>query len=144
MPKYRIQEDYILETPCKDKDTIKEQIITNQVDFRDISEYNCKITDSEDRYFYHCFTIHSGESEFDKHNVYTLYDLREIARAQQCEGTDEEITQDSHMIIGYHGFEEVDAVDEDCYWDNEMVSHAYISHVQEITKEEYEVLRRRL
>tara|TARA_E500000318_G_scaffold8347_1_gene7588 strand:- start:17 stop:451 length:435 start_codon:yes stop_codon:yes gene_type:complete len=144
MPKYRIQEDYILETPCKDKDAIKEQIVTNQVDFKDISEYNCKITDSEDRYFYHSFDIGHGEYTFTQHNVYTLYDLREIARAQQCEGTDEEITQDSHMIIGYHGFEEVDAVDEDCYWDNEMVSTAYISHVQEITKEEYEVLRRRL
>jgi hypothetical protein len=144
MPKYRIQEDYILETPCKDKDAIKEQIITNQVDFRDISEYNCKITESEDRYFYHCFDIVQGEYTHAQHNVYTLGELRDISRSQKCEGTDEEITQDSHMILGHFGFIEVDTTDEDCYWDFEMSSHAFISHVQEITKEEYEVLRRRL
>jgi hypothetical protein len=144
MPKYRIQEDYILETPCKDKDVIREQIVTNQVDFRDISEYNCKITESEDRYFYHCFDIVQGESTHTQHNVYTLEELREISRSQNCEGTDEEITQDSHMILGHFGFIEVDAIDEDCYWDFEMASRAFISHVQEINKEEYEVLRRRL
>ena len=144
MPKYRIQEDYILETPCKDKDVIREQIVTNQVDFRDISEYNCKITESEDRYFYHCFDIGHGECTFTQRDVFTIEQLREISRSQKCEGTDEEITQDSHMILGHFGFTEVDAVDEDCYWDHEMVSTAYISHVQEITKEEYEVLRRKL
>lgn len=144
MPKYRIQEDYILETPCKDKDVIKEQIVTNQVDFRDISEYNCKITESEDRYFYHCFDIGHGKIDFTQRDVFTIEQLREISRSQNCEGTDEEITQNSHMILGHFGFVEEDDTDEDCLWDREMVSTAYISHVQEITKEEYEVLRRKL
>jgi hypothetical protein len=144
MPKYRIQEDYILETPCKDKDVIREQIVTNQVDFRDISEYNCKITESEDRYFYHCFDIGHGEFTFTQHNVYTLGELRQISRSQNCEGTDEEITQDSHMILGHFGFTEVDDIDEDMYWDKEHTQLANLSYVQEITKEEYEVLRRRL
>tara|TARA_R100001224_G_scaffold97606_1_gene67694 strand:+ start:149 stop:583 length:435 start_codon:yes stop_codon:yes gene_type:complete len=144
MPKYRIREEYILDTKVTNKPFLKELISTNCVDNRDIKEYRCDISDNEERYFYHCYTVHSGEQEYDQHNVFTLWQLRDIARAEQCEGTDEEITQDSHMILGYHGFCDVDQVDEDCYWSSDGCSNAYISHVQEITKEEYEILNRRL
>ena len=144
MPKYRIREEYILDTKVTNKPFLKELISTNCIDNRDIQEYRCDISDNEERYFYHSYDIRTGEQEYTQHNVFTLYNLREIARAEQCEGTDEEITQDSHMILGYHGYDEVDKVDEDIYWNSDMTSCAYLSHVQEITKEEYEILGRRL
>ena len=144
MPKYRIREEYILDTKVTNKPFLKELISTNCIDNRDIQEYRCDISDNEERYFYHSYDIQTGEQEYTQHNVFTLYNLREIARAEQCEGTDEEITQDSHMILGYHGYDEVDKVDEDIYWNSDMTSCAYLSHVQEITKEEYEILGRRL
>ncbi len=144
MPKYRIKEEYILDTKVTNKAFLKTLVTTNCIDNRDIQEYRCDISDNEERYFYHSYDIHTGEQEYTQHNVFTLYDLREIARAEQCEGTDEEITQDSHMILGYHGYDEVDKVDEDAYWNSDMTSCACLSHVQEITKEEYEILKRRL
>ena len=144
MPKYRIREEYVLDTKVTNKPFLKELISTNCIDNRDIKEYRCDISDNEERYFYHSYDIHTGEQEYTQHNVFTLYELREIARAEQCEGTDEEITQDSHMILGYHGYDEVDKVDEDAYWNSDMTSCAYISHVQEITKEEYKILGRRI
>ena len=144
MPKYRIREEYVLDTKVTNKPFLKELISTNCIDYRDIDQYRCDISDNEERYFYHSYDIHTGEQEYTQHNVFTLYELREIARAEQCEGTDEEITQDSHMILGYHGYNEVDQVDEDVYWNSDMTSCAYLSHVQEITKEEYKILGRRL
>lgn len=144
MPKYRIREEYTLDTKVTNKPFLRELISTNCIDNRDIQEYRCDISDNEERYFYHSYDIHTGEQEYTQHNVFTLYNLREIARAEQCEGTDEEITQDSHMILGYHGYNEVDKIDEDCYWNSDMTSCAYLSHVQEITKEEYQILGRRL
>ena len=144
MPKYRIREEYTLDTKVTNKPFLRELIATNCIDNRDIQEYRCDISDNEERYFYHSYDIQTGEQEYTQHNVFTLYNLREIARAEQCEGTDEEITQDSHMILGYHGYDEVDKVDEDIYWNSDMTSCAYLSHVQEITKEEYEILGRRL
>tara|TARA_X000001382_G_scaffold20218_2_gene12302 strand:+ start:674 stop:1108 length:435 start_codon:yes stop_codon:yes gene_type:complete len=144
MPKYRIREEYVLDTKVTNKPFLKELISTNCIDYRDIDQYRCDISDNEERYFYHSYDIHTGEQEHTQHNVFTLYELREIARAEQCEGTDEEITQDSHMILGYHGYDEVDQVDEDVYWNSDMTSCAYLSHVQEITKEEYKILGRRL
>ena len=144
MPKYRIREEYVFETSVTDKKFVRELVVTNNLCNKDLHNYKCDVTDDEERYFYHCYTVHSGEQEYDQHNVFTLWQLRDIARAEQCEGTDEEITQDSHMILGYHGFCDVDQVDEDCYWSADGCSNAYISHVQEITKEEYEILNRRL
>ena len=144
MPKYRIREEYVLDTKVTNKAFLKTLITTNCIDNNDIKQYRCDISDNEERYFYHSYDIHTGEQEYTQHNVFTLYELREIARAEQCEGTDEEITQDSHMILGYHGYDEVDQVDEDCYWNSDMTSCAYLSHVQEITKEEYKILGRRL
>jgi len=144
MPKYRIKEEYVLDTKVTNKPFLRELISTNCIDNRDINEYRCEISDNEERYFYHSYDIHAGDQEYTQHNVFTLDELREIARAEQCEGTNEEITQDSHMILGYHGFSEVDQVDEDCYWNSDMTSCAYLSHVQEITKEEYKILGRRL
>ena len=144
MPKYRIREEYVFETSVTDKKFVRELVVTNNLCNKDLHNYKCDVTDDEERYFYHCYTVHSGEQEYDQHNVFTLWQLRDIARAEQCEGTDEEITQDSHMILGYHGFCDVDQVDEDCYWTSDGCSNAYISHVQEITKEEYEILNRRL
>jgi hypothetical protein len=144
MPKYRIKEEYVLDTEVKNKAFLKTLITTNCIDNRDIKQYKCDISENEERYFYHSYDIHTGEQEYTQHNVFTLYELREIARSEQCEGTDEEITQDSHMILGYHGYDEVDQVDEDTYWNSDMTSCAYMSHVQEITKEEYKILGRRL
>ena len=144
MPKYRIREEYVFETSVTDKKFVRELVVTNNLCNKDLHNYKCDVTDDEERYFYHCYTVHSGEQEYDQHNVFTLWQLRDIARAEQCEGTDEEITQDSHMILGFHGFCDVDQVDEDCYWTSDGCSNAYISHVQEITKEEYEILNRRL
>ncbi len=144
MPKYRIKEEYVLDTKVENKAFLKTLITTNCIDNREIKQYRCDISDNEERYFYHSYDIHTGEQEYCQHNVFTIDELREIARAEQCEGTDEEITQDSHMILGYHGYDEVDKVDEDTYWNSDMTSCAYMSHVQEITKEEYKILRRRL
>ena len=144
MPKYRIKEEYVLDTKVTNKPFLKELIVSGNIDNSDIKQYRCEISDNEERYFYHSYDIHTGEQEYTQHNVFTLEELREIARAEQCEGTDEEITQDSHMILGYHGYDEVDQVDEDCYWNSDMTSCAYLSHVQEITKEEYQILGRRL
>lgn len=144
MPKYRIKEEYVLDTKVENKEFLKTLITTNCIDNREIKQYKCDISDNEERYFYHSYDIHTGEQEYCQHNVFTIDELREIARAEQCEGTDEEITQDSHMILGYHGYDEVDEVDEDAYWNSDMTSCAYMSHVQEITKEEYKILGRRL
>ena len=144
MPKYRIKEEYVLDTKVENKAFLKTLITTNCIDNREIKQYKCDISENEERYFYHSYDIHTGEQEYTQHNVFTLDELREIARSEQCEGTDEEITQDSHMILGYHGYDEVDKVDEDAYWNSDMTSCAYMSHVQEITKEEYKILGRRL
>lgn len=144
MPKYRIREEYVFETSVTDKKFVRELVVTNNLCNKDLHNYKCDVADDEERYFYHSYDIHTGEQEYTQHNIFTLYELREIARAEQCEGTDEEITQDSHMILGYHGYDEVDKVDEDAYWNSDMTSCAYLSHVQEITQEEYKILGRRL
>lgn len=144
MPKYKIREEYDLDTEVVNKAFLKTLIVSNSIDNSEIKNYHCAISENEERYFYHCYDVHSGEQEYCQHNVFTLQELREIARAEKCEGTDEEITQDSHMILGYHGFTEVNEIDEDCYETSDLTASAYMSHVQEITKEEYEILKRRI
>ena len=76
MAKYRIKEEYTLDTNVTNMAFLRELISTNCIDNRDIQEYRCDISDNEERYFYHSYDIHTGEQEYTQHNVFTLYEFQ--------------------------------------------------------------------
>ena len=49
MAKYRIKEEYTLDTNVTNMAFLRELISTNCIDNRDIQEYRCDISDNEER-----------------------------------------------------------------------------------------------
>ena len=143
MPKYRIKECYTLDTSADEK-IVQELVVTGAIPTEEYIHYQLDISPIEDRYFFHSFEITEGENKYTIQDVYTLEQLHEISKRTNCEGTDEEIAEDSHMILCDYGFTEVDDIDEDMYWDTEHERVANLSYLEEITEEEYKVLERRL
>ena len=143
MPKYRIKECYTLDTSADEK-IVQELVVTGAIPTEEYIHYQLDISPIEDRYFFHSFEITEGENKYTIQDVYTLEQLHEISKRTNCEGTDKEISEDSHMILCDYGFTEVDDIDEDMYGDTEHERVANLSYLEEITEEEYKVLERRL
>ena len=141
--KYIVTEKYEIHTGAKEE-TIRGLIVAGQIPNSDYKNYELKIDKREARYFFHSFEITEGENKYTIQDVYTLEQLHEISKRTNCEGTDKEISEDSHMILCDYGFTEVDDIDEDMYWDTEHERVANLSYLEEITEEEYKVLERRL
>tara|TARA_R100001163_G_scaffold47116_1_gene35404 strand:- start:738 stop:1259 length:522 start_codon:yes stop_codon:yes gene_type:complete len=141
--KYMVTEKYEIHTGAK-PETIRGLIVAGQIPNSDYKNYELKIDKRKERYFFHSFEVHEGFNSYVIQYTYTLEELHQIAKRTNCEGTDEEVSEDSHMILLDYGFTEVDDIDEDQYWNFDRTKVASLSHIDEITEEEYEVLERRL
>ena len=140
---YIVTETYRMNTNAR-PETIRSLIATDQIPHSEYMNYDLQIKEYNERYFYHQFKVTSGHHTFIEREVFTLSQLIQISKEQNCEGTEEEIIEDSHMLLCHNGYHIVDKLDEDLYWNNDETAVADLSFIEEITEEEYRVLERRL
>ena len=137
MPKYKIKETYCIETDAK-PETIKGKIITGEIAHEDYQDFHCEVTPLKERFIFHSFDVNDGEHTYTINHVESLETCMAIANRTSTEySNDDELLEDSHMHLLYHGFEDMDEIDECVLWNPARTACANISYTREITKEEY-------
>jgi hypothetical protein len=143
MPKYRITECYQLETNADEK-TVRELIVTGVIPEAEYQNYQLCLRRVDERFFFHSFEVIDGENTYEIKDVFTLAELHEIANRTGSVGSDDELAEDSHMILCDYGYTEIDDVDDSQFWNKSRTVIANLSHIEEINELQYKLLKERL